>query len=449
MKSFRAMDGAENVPIIMMTAFGGDRELVLAKEAGVDYFLTKPVKQSLLFDTIMDIFNYPEAMHSSLDEREHKTELVSLMHLSGVRILLAEDNRINQNVARELLESVGIIVEIANNGQEAINILRDRGDEFDAVLMDVQMPVMDGFQATEMIRQNPALEDLPVIAVTAHAMQGDREKCMQIGMNDYVAKPITPELLFSVLTRWTRPEQDGTPHNEKEVAFQLPDGAVDFPDSLPGVHLESGVARMAGNLKAYILMLKDLLQFGDEVIRKLPGIVPTDLQAATREIHTLKGTAANLSAHKLQDVSLTLELFLKDVYSKHGRFEEGGDETVTIQFNEYLTQITESLAVLAQSVVELEALSGESAKRNITKIVSSVDREEMHETLVQLRKMIEEFDPMSEEFWIAQRDNFEGYGVDEEMTRMENHLRNYNFERALEFADRLEQGIYKNMDASS
>jgi len=102
------------------------------------------LSQSLLFDTIMDIFNYPEAMHSSFDEREYSKELVSSEHLAGVRVLLAEDNLINQNVARELLESVGVIVEIANNGREAVHILRDRGDEFDAVLMDVQMPVKDG-----------------------------------------------------------------------------------------------------------------------------------------------------------------------------------------------------------------------------------------------------------------------------------------------------------------
>ncbi|MBU1139194.1 MAG: response regulator, partial [Proteobacteria bacterium] len=124
-RSFREMDGADNVPIIMLTAFGGDREIVLAREAGINYFLTKPVKQSLLFDTIMDIFDYPEAMHVSHDERENTKIHLGSGHLTGVRILLAEDNRINQNVARELLESVGIIVEIANNGQEAVHILQD------------------------------------------------------------------------------------------------------------------------------------------------------------------------------------------------------------------------------------------------------------------------------------------------------------------------------------
>jgi two-component system, sensor histidine kinase and response regulator len=440
-KIFRAMDGAENVPIIMLTAFGGDREVVLAKEAGVDYFLTKPVKQSLLFDTIMDVFNYPEAMHSSLDEREIIRELVNFEHLAGVRILLAEDNRINQNVARELLESVGMIVEIANNGQEAVHILQDRGDEFDAVLMDVQMPVMDGFQATEAIRTNPVLTDLPVIAVTAHAMQGDREKCMQIGMNDYVAKPITPELLFSVLTRWTRPEQVETVYHEKEIAFQLPEGTAEIPESLPGLHVESGVTRMAGNLKAYIRMLSDLLQFGNDVIERLPGIFETDLQDAAKEIHTLKGTAANLSAHRLQNVSLKLEFFLKEIYAKSGRQELIDHETVEIQYKDYLEQIKESLTVLAGAVSELEKLCGEPAKEGVIKSFVSVDREELLVILMQLKTMIHEYDPMSEEFWIEKKENFQGQGLDEEMTRIENHLRNYNFDRAAAFISRIEQGL--------
>jgi len=438
-KGFRAMEGAENVPIIMMTAFGGEREVMLAKEAGVNYFLTKPVKQSLLFDTIMDIFNYPEAMHSSLDERDLRREVVSSEHLAGVRVLLAEDNRINQNVARELLESVGIIVEIANNGQEAVHILRDRGDEFDAVLMDVQMPVMDGFKATEAIRANPALTDLPVIAVTAHAMQGDRDKCMQIGMNDYVAKPITPELLFSVLTRWTRPDQMETVYHEREVAFKLAVGAVEIPESLPGVHIESGVARMAGNVKAYIRMLSDLLEFGNGVLEKLPEVIEMNMTDAVKEVHTLKGTAANLSAHRLQDASLKLELFLKSIIGRRERREPFEPEPIAIQVKDYIEQISDSLSVLGLAVSELEALFGESDGNSSGKQLTDVDLEDLLLTLGQLKGMIQEFDPMSEEFWIEKKSNFQGQGIDEEMTRMENHLRNYNFERAADFIVRIEK----------
>jgi len=440
-KGFRAMDGAENVPIIMMTAFGGEREVVLAKEAGVNYFLTKPVKQSLLFDTIMDIFNYPEAMHSSLDDREVRREVVSFEHLAGVRILLAEDNRINQNVARELLESIGIIVEIANNGQEAVHILRDRGEEFDAVLMDVQMPVMDGFQATKAIRANPVLTDLPVIAVTAHAMQGDREKCMQIGMNDYVAKPITPELLFSVLTRWTRPDQVETVYHEKAAAFQLADGASEIPESLPGVHIESGVARMAGNVKAYIRMLSDLLEFGSNVIERLPGINKANTLDAIKEVHTLKGTAANLSAHRLQDASLKLELFLKGIHGRREQMEPIDSEAISVQCEDYIQQIRDSLSVLARAVSELEALCGDARGGDSGKELTDVDRKDLLIILSQLKCMIQEFDPMSEEFWIEKKSSFQGQGIDEEITRMENHLRNYNFERAADFIVRIEKSF--------
>lgn len=440
-KKFKAMAGVENIPIIMMTAFGGDREVVLAKEAGVDYFLTKPVKQSLLFDTIMEIFNYPEAMHAGLGEREVVREVVSSEQLAGVRVLLAEDNRINQNVARELLESVGIIVEIANNGQEAVHILQDRGDEFDAVLMDVQMPVMDGFQATEALRANPALADLPVIAVTAHAMQGDREKCIDVGMNDYVAKPITPELLFTVLTRWTRPDHMETLYHEKETSFLLPQGSVEIPETLPGVHVHSGVARMAGNIGAYVRMLMDLLVFGNDVIERLPEIFNTDVAAASREAHTLKGTAANLSAHRLQDVSLKLELFLKEVAANIDGRQAGDLERVKIKFVAYLEQIEETLTDLGEAVAVLEKLCAESINEEITRPLTTVDRDELLAILAQLRIMVEEFDPMAEDFWKEKKVNFHGQGVEEEMTRMENHLCNYNFEKAGKFIVRIEQGI--------
>ncbi len=436
-RGFREMDGADKVPIIMMTAFGGDREVVMAKEVGINYFLTKPVKQSLLFDTIMEVFNYPEAMHVSLDDRENNRMLPGSVHLTGVRILLVEDNRINQNVARELLESVGGIVEIANNGQEAVHILQDRGEEFDGVLMDVQMPVMDGYEATKAIRSNPALNGLPVIAVTAHAMQSDRDKCIQAGMNDYVAKPITPELLFSVLARWTRPDQVGHMYREDKTVFALPEGMVELPESFEGVHVESGVSRMAGNMKSYLRMLKDLQQFGNEVVERLPQLIEEDLPAATREVHTLKGTAANLSAHHLQDVSLKLELSLKEMISQEKNVE-GDRQTL---HGGRLEVIEDALTQLGKVVGRLESLYGDAKERPGVRPLTTVDREEMLATLVQLERMIRGIDPMAEEYWLERKEMFYGQGVDEEMARMENNLRNYNFERATDFLSRIQSQL--------
>ena len=443
LKKIKVLSG---VPIIMMTAFGGDREVVLAKEAGVDHFLTKPVKQSLLFDTIMDIFNYPEAMHASLDDRVSGIEITGSEHLSGVRILLAEDNRINQNVAVELLESVGIIVEIANNGQEAVNILHDRGSEFDAVLMDIQMPVMDGFEATAIIRENPALTDLVVIAVTAHAMQGDRDKCLRVGMNDYVAKPITPELLFSVLTRWTRPDYAENIHREKQIAsFNRLESGVELPESLPGIHVQSGVARMAGNVKAYCRMLKDLLTFGKATTAKMLRLVKEDMDKAVREAHTLKGTAANLSAKDLQKVSLEFEMALREIAENENN--ENAAEQATLVVEQYSVLIEQQLVQLENSLSELNELFIKPKQSIGTASLVDIDQEELLKILSRLKGMSEAFDPMAEEYWLENKVSFQGQDVDEEITRMENHLRNYNFERAVDFISRIERVLEEEEDA--
>ncbi len=436
-RRLKVMEKAKDIPIIMMTAFGGDREVTQAREAGADYFLTKPVKQSLLFDTIMDVFNCPEAMHGTLAARKSSVEVADSTQLAGVRILLAEDNRINQNVARELLESVGIIVEIANNGQEAVHILQDRWEEFDAVLMDVQMPVMDGFEATRIIRANPVLTDLPVIAVTAHAMQGDRERCLQIGMNDYVAKPITPELLFSVLTRWTRPGQEGDLSCKPVAVFKLAEGVGELPDSLPGIHVRSGVSRMAGNLKAYVRMLRDLLRFGEEVSERLPKLIAGDLQAAIGEVHTLKGTAANLSAYHLQEISLKLELELREQHTGTTDKKPAGP----LVSGNYIESIKDSLCELAATVAELETFYDAMVPKVTAASLPVVDSQKLLATLAQLQAMTLECDPMAEEFWADEKENFQGHDIGEEMVRMENHLHNYNFERAADFISSIKQRL--------
>jgi CheY-like chemotaxis protein len=126
-----------------------------------------------------------------------------LQDIRGAWILLVEDNEINQQVARELLEGAGLPVAIATNGEEAVGAVKKK--DFEAVLMDVQMPVMDGYQATREIRKDERLKGLPIIAMTAHAMTGDREKCLKAGMNDYVSKPIDPDELFFTLVKWIKP----------------------------------------------------------------------------------------------------------------------------------------------------------------------------------------------------------------------------------------------------
>ncbi|MEE9233044.1 MAG: response regulator, partial [Nitrospirales bacterium] len=194
--------------IIMVTAYGREEAKKQADAVGIDGFLLKPVSYSVLFNTIMEVFGQKV-------ERKRKGPKVAIESLKGTeeikgsQVLLVEDNEINQQVATELLEKAGIIVTIANNGKEAIEKMKKT--KFDLALMDVQMPVMDGFEATKEIRKESECKDLPIIAMTAQAMTGDREKCLEVGMNDYVSKPIEINDLFSTLIKWIKPAQKVVP----------------------------------------------------------------------------------------------------------------------------------------------------------------------------------------------------------------------------------------------
>ncbi len=188
-----------DVPIIMMTGFGREDTMQQAKKTNINAFLMKPVKQSIMLDTITNIFKDKPHIdnYESLGNNETTTEL---RHLKGLNVLLVEDNKINQLVASEILKEIGIKVTIASTGVMALKFLEK--NKFDIVLMDIQMPEMDGYTATGEIRNRLKLKDLPIIAMTAHAMIGDMEKCINAGMNDYIPKPIDHALLYSKILQY-------------------------------------------------------------------------------------------------------------------------------------------------------------------------------------------------------------------------------------------------------
>jgi len=195
--------GLAKIPkIIMVTAYVREEIMRQADQVGLEGFLVKPVSPSVLFDTCMQTFSREAPESVTPTAPEDRTDQ-GLQDIRGARILVVEDNKFNQQVAQELLEGIGLMVTIANNGDEAVRAVKEK--DFEAVLMDVQMPVMDGYQATSEIRKDERLKGLPIIAMTAHAMTGDREKCLKAGMNDYVAKPIDSEELFSTLVKWIKP----------------------------------------------------------------------------------------------------------------------------------------------------------------------------------------------------------------------------------------------------
>ncbi|MCB2217948.1 MAG: response regulator [Desulfobulbaceae bacterium] len=193
------------IPIIIMTAFTKDVERGEAESVGANGFLSKPIFQSTLFDAIMDAFGKEGGQTTPV--RHDFTTRTSMYrkHLKGYRILLVEDNLTNQQVAQAILQTAGIKVTIAANGKEAVDLADC--SQYDAILMDIQMPVMNGYEATQKIRAKSSCSKLPIIAMTAHAMKGDEEKCLEAGMDGYIAKPINQERLFHVLWRFLRGHQ--------------------------------------------------------------------------------------------------------------------------------------------------------------------------------------------------------------------------------------------------
>jgi PAS domain S-box-containing protein len=181
--------------LVMVTAFGQDELQQQAKAAGIEHFLVKPVSASQLFDTSMQLVGADGRATMAAP-----TVLAKRPAMSGARALLVDDNPVNQQVGREMLEDAGLTVDVADTGVAAVE--RVRGRAYDIVFMDVQMQAMDGIQATEAIRRQPAFNNLPIIAMTANAASQERERCLAAGMNDFVAKPIDPTELWSVLSRW-------------------------------------------------------------------------------------------------------------------------------------------------------------------------------------------------------------------------------------------------------
>ncbi|MBE0586026.1 MAG: response regulator [Desulfofustis sp.] len=226
------------IPIIIMTAFAKDVQRGEAEAAGANGFLSKPIFQSTLFDAIMDAFG-KEGGQSTVVRHDFTTRTsMYRKHLKGFRILLVEDNLTNQQVAQAILQTAGIKVTIAANGREAVELADC--SRFDAILMDIQMPVMNGYEATRLIRSRPECNKLPIIAMTAHAMKGDEEKCLEAGMDGYIAKPINQERLFHTLWRFLRnrrpiiePIGTAAPLPAAEAAVDLPETQKSGPAGAP------------------------------------------------------------------------------------------------------------------------------------------------------------------------------------------------------------------------
>ncbi|MCP4696544.1 MAG: PAS domain S-box protein [Gammaproteobacteria bacterium] len=239
--------------------------------------------------------------------KDKEPHLQQVRSIQGAHILLVEDNPINQQLAMEILRQAGLRVTVVGNGKEALTKLAELAENgaFDAVLMDIQMPEMDGYETTRLIRENPCYEKLPVIAMTANAIKGDKQKCRAAGMDDYVAKPIDVEQLFAVLSKWIKPGERPPAPPRPEIEEAPKSG---LPDKLPGINISVGLARLGGNKRLFKKLLIDFCQDNADAVRAISEALDKEEQALALHLaHTLKGLAANLSMQNLSDAAKSLE----------------------------------------------------------------------------------------------------------------------------------------------
>ena len=291
---------------VMVTAHGREELLQVAAASGVTAVLLKPVSASLLFDTVVEVLARraaaPGAPAAAAAPVSNDREAPAV--LRGARILLVEDNELNQEVAKAMLEALGLIVDIAENGEVAL--ARVQAASYDLVFMDMQMPVMDGLAATRAIRRLPGTGAVPIVAMTANVLQQDRDRCFEAGMNDYLAKPIEPAKLMAALQRWIKPRSDAAGQ-----APALAGGPAGLALEIDGLDVAGALRRVAGNAPFLLSLLRRFVDNNRHAVAEIDHLLASgDCLGAERRAHALKGVAATLGATRVQQAAGELEAAL-------------------------------------------------------------------------------------------------------------------------------------------
>jgi len=410
-----------NVPtVVMVTAYGREDASSAAKGLDVTGFLTKPVTPSTLLDSIMLAMGEQVTdTRASLHESTLDSCVSSLM---GAHILLVEDNEMNQDLATEVLKKYGMTVVVANHGQEALDLLDQQ--RFDGVLMDCQMPVMDGYTATGKIREDARFVSLPIIAMTANAMVGDKEKALDAGMDDYISKPIDFDKMFKTMSSWIKPENPVDANSFTQSTAAAPETDIS-KIVIEHIDIEQGLRTTQEDQNLYIKLLTRFLDVQSEFNTQfLAALDKQDTELSTRLVHTLKGVAGNIGAndlmqhaaeleaacvnseaeHKIKgiltDVSVALEKAISSIQkiielsaSKNTHESSGPKIDIKPALDKLKTLLEDYDTEASDLIYDLEALPEMTAHKQIIKSLSkAIAAYDFDEALNQLNKLIEQFD---------------------------------------------------------
>jgi len=404
----------EKPKIIIATAYGREEVMQRSEKAGVNGFLLKPVGQSVLFDAIMAAFG-KEAREGETVARGRGRDEEELQTIRGARVLLAEDNEINQQVAKEILEQAGLVVSIANNGKEAVEMVRQ--GNFEVVLMDIQMPVTGGFEATQELRKDGEFKDLPIIAMTAHAMAGDREKSLEAGMNDHVTKPIDPEQLLSAMVKWIKPGKRDVSEDVRELVIGNKEVEGILPSELPGLSIASGLSRVGGNKQLYTKLLCKFKEGQETALEQIKEALQSgDMETAARLAHTVKGVSGNLGGESLYRAAAELEKAIKEG-------KEGLDPPLT-EFGSQLKAIMAGIRAFEESLATQQGFDKPAAEVR-------VDKEAVKTLLQEMAQLLERDLTEAMTRLEALKEHLVNSWVCEEFQRLEKQVEGFDTDSAL------------------
>ena len=336
--------------LILVTAYGRQESRMEAEKVGMDGFLVKPINPSILMEAIQSAFHLSCAKETP-QEAERRISNPEISNIRGAHLLLAEDNELNQQVAEGLLAKVGVTVRIVSNGKEAIEAVEN--ETFDGVLMDLQMPVMDGLKATHILREDDRFREIPILAMTANVMAGDLERCIEVGMNDHIAKPIDPNALYAKLATWIQPSNPMPAGDEVDLDKAQQQNDEEIP-SIEGIDIEEGLMRVGEDSNMYQKILHKFFDSQADaltLIRK--SLASNDIEIARRLAHTLKGVSGSIGARALHEEMKKLDAALKEPNNVDKQLFERVDEELNIVVNG-LRRWRESQVAKATSVSNIE-----------------------------------------------------------------------------------------------
>ena len=310
-RQIRALELLPPPTLVMVSAYGREEMIKEAESLGIVNMLVKPLSPSMLFDTTIEALG-AQRQEGRVSHQLTTYNMSQLAPVRGSRILLAEDNEINQQIACELLADAGFVVELAENGLIALEMVQ-RGS-YDLVLMDMQMPVMDGLTATAAIRRLAQLRELPIVAMTANAMEKDRLSCLEAGMNDFLTKPIDPDEMWRMLLKWIRPPEEAP---RPVVICGAPTAASgaggDLPENIAGLDARVGLGHMMGKKTLYVAMLQKYVKGQKACVHKLQeALHAQDRATAQRIAHTLKGVSATIGATAIAGYAGSVEQAIRE-----------------------------------------------------------------------------------------------------------------------------------------